>query len=284
MSKEENWGFNRNHFKNLEIKDEKLDMLISAINAMIRFCKHQYYFIMQVVGILDEEFQKSRLISENLPVFQKNSEISSYASTPCIENPRIVFISTGFIDQLNNANELDEILRIIFLFSTIICHELAHVVVRSQQNIPSPSSICKEGHSGYFIEQILHQGKLSQVRQDKKCIGIVLRILRESADDDDEIKPAYSKRYSDDEILKWFENVKQNGIHIPFNAKKLRNFDISELEAGQHIERGFDADEPDMKFVPKQPPEIFRLKPGQYIQEYKCSYWELKSKQKGLSE
>jgi hypothetical protein len=151
------WGFQQSHFENLELDADRLEMLLSAVNAMIRYCEFEYYQMMREGG--DDEIKietcKSVFSSSNLPRFELR-DLDSYAQTPSIKNPKVVYVDSDFIQQFKNANDEAEKIRVTFLFSTVICHELAHVCMRRKENKLSPRKICREEHSGYHIEETLH--------------------------------------------------------------------------------------------------------------------------------
>jgi hypothetical protein len=77
---------------------------------------------MEICGIEEEVLQKAQLLSKNLPIFESSLEQSAYAWTPNIQNPKTIFLDQKLIDQLNRSNDI--------LFSTVICHEMAHVLIR----------------------------------------------------------------------------------------------------------------------------------------------------------
>jgi hypothetical protein len=232
MSAEDHWGFTEVHFNNL-IEPSRLHMLILTTNAMIKYCRFLYYHIMEICGIEEEVLQKAQLLSKNLPIFESSLEQSAYAWTPNIQNPKTIFLNQKLIDQLNRSNDKLETIRIIFLFSTVICHEMAHVLIRLKSSGISPSAMSREGHSGYFIENILNRGKVSQVTDGHaKCIGLVYRRLR----DYNEEKPDYVLEFNDGVLLKWFDQVSTTGLHHQIDLKNLKKFSISELKPGQFIE------------------------------------------------
>jgi hypothetical protein len=251
------------------MEESRMNLLISATNEMMKAAMLSYRHLLESVDI-EPELSESLFFSDNLPVFQSSSASSAYAWTPCVQSPRVIYLNANFILQLNHAADFFETLRITFLFSTVICHEVAHYLIRCKYDVRSPISVTREGHSGYFIESFLHGGKISQVRNAQgRCIGMVLRDLTTFRDTSS--KPEYKKQYSDNFFLKWHKNlINQGKLALDLTDDDLVEFNPPNLNPGEYIERKSN-DEPDIIPIPSsQRDRTTTLHPGEYIEEREC--------------
>jgi hypothetical protein len=208
-----------------------------------------------------------KLEFHNLPVFQVSNECDAYAWVEAVQNPTKIYLNSSLVGQISTCDEADEIIPLVFLCSSIICHEIAHILVRSNGNLCSPACITREGHSGYFIEDSLNGGKIAQIRDGSgNCTGLVIRGLRSSQDNSSIPPPQYTKRFSKEMLLEWYRNLDEPGTH-KLDLDDLKEFDIADLEPGEYIERS-EEDDPD--FVPAVSEHMYFLLPGEHIEEWTC--------------